>query len=293
MSNDNGASAATTGVEQIGCEALGLKEVLGLAGDLQLDAEEQIHVEVLKASLGDAVYVEALSVLAGVRPEPELAGARWQGLLDHRAQMERSLGRYVGIQTAALDFLYPPRSEDAQVVVVPRATYDAVVRDSRIDPKTGLSTQGSFRWSLDHELRRARRYKKNLVLVLVDLDGTGELNEARGPAFVDYVLREVAGLVRQNTRVTDVAARLDEDVFGILLPECKVADARALAERLRVCIEKQQFARSANEDPARITASIGISGYPRNANDAEALMTTCRETLYRAKEMGKNRVEFD
>jgi len=272
---------------------LTLWQALGLAGDARLDSQDEIGLEVLKSNLGDVLYVEAISLLAGRRPQPPEARGEWESLLAHRAAMEQKLGRQVGVQAAALDRFYPARPEGPQIISVPFNTFEAILRDSRVDPITGLSTRGSFGWALDHEIRRARRYRKNVSLVLIDLDDTGDLNQRKGQVFADFVLRETAGLIRRSIRATDTAARLDEDIFGVILPECKVSDARNQGERIRSLIENQSFAMFEGDDGAHITASIGIAGYPRNANDAESVMAAARETLFRAKEMGKNRVEFD
>ncbi len=268
-----------------------LRYALALADDMPLAEEEELQLEYMKTHLGDALYAQALHLVVGRRTTPEVARQEWDAVVAHRKTMEEALHRNVSLQTAALDYFHSARRTEPEVAIVPYSTLRQLLQDPHIDSTTGLFTPGSFRWSLEHELRRARRYSKSVTLVLLDLDDMDRVNHRRGHAFGDFVLKEVADLIHQNIRNTDTAARLETDLFAIILPECKVSDGRNLAERLRACVERQSFSLAKGDEGTHITASLGLAGYPRHGESPDALINVAHEGLWRAKQAGKNRVE--
>jgi diguanylate cyclase (GGDEF)-like protein len=99
----------------------------------------------------------------------------------------------------------------------PRQTAER--REALIDPLTGIGNRLAFEERLSDEWRRARRYGRPLGLLMVDLDELKEINESRGHAEGDRVLREVAGSISGTIRHSDFAARLAGDEFVVLCPE--------------------------------------------------------------------------
>ena len=274
----------TTGV-------LTLRHVLCLAGDVAPEGEEAHELERLTRHEPEALHAECLRLLVGRRSVPEFAEAEWKTLLDHRHELETRLGRPVGLQTAALDFFYDPRPQAPEMILVPLQVIQDLRQEARVDPTTGLFTPSTFSWAFEHEVRRARRYRRHMVMLLVDLDDMDAVHARRGPDFVDFVRREVAKLINENIRNTDTPARLESDTFAVLLHECKLSDGRTLAERLRCTIEIRSFSATAGDEGAHITASIAVVGYPESGDGADRLMNKARALVAKAKENGKNRVE--
>lgn len=271
---------------------LTLDEILTLSGEQRLSAEEAIQFGLLRTELGESIYALAWHCLTSLPcPTPEGKG-RWDALLQHRTTLQARLGRTVALQVAALDLLYSKADTDQRVVLLAEDTYHKLLLDGRYDPITGLSTRRSFDGAYQHELNRARRYRKNLTLVLVEVDDIDALRSRFGDDRCEAMLRELGGMVARSIRSTDTAARLDSSKFGLLLAECRVKDGTQHAERLRRRVLTHDFTGSGQNTPA-LTLSLGVAGFPRNSADGTSLMDAARATLYRAQELGGNQVAYD
>lgn len=155
------------------------------------------------------------------------------------------------------------------------------------DPLTGLPNRMLFAAHLSHALARAQRYRKNLALLFLDLDGFKAVNDTLGHARGDILLQTVAARLRRHVRESDLVARFGGDEFIILLEDIHDVDAagqvaRNLLEALTLPIPLEQHT-------ASIGASIGISHYPHDAQDAETLLRHADAAMYQAKALGKNR----
>src|SRR5207248_8026028 len=109
-----------------------------------------------------------------------------------------------------------------------KATHDAL---------TGLPNRREFERLLTRELERSSRYGEIFSLAIIDLDGFKQLNDTRGHAAGDAVLRSAAKTIEEACRASDVAGRLGGDEFVVLLPETNQFAAAALCERLRAGVE--------------------------------------------------------
>jgi diguanylate cyclase (GGDEF)-like protein len=168
--------------------------------------------------------------------------------------------------------------------------YETVITDD----KTGVRNYHYFRIRLGEEFDRARRYGKDLALVLVDVDNFRALNDQHGGPAGDAVLREIARLLVEGQRTVDVVARYGGEEFALVLPETGGAGARIIAERLRTQIGGRGFAGAGGAGPLKVTISAGVAHFPHpEVETKEALIQRADEALYRAKAQGKNRVESD
>lgn len=160
---------------------------------------------------------------------------------------------------------------------------------------TGLANRRSFMEKIQYELARMQRVPDQSVTVLMlDLDHFKRVNDTYGHATGDEVLRHVAQLMRQCVRKTDVCVRLGGEEFAILLPHTSLSSAQVLAERLRSAIARAplQIPQAAQmPQQVDITISIGMSAlHPTDALPDQAL-ARADQALYRAKALGRNRVE--
>lgn len=171
-----------------------------------------------------------------------------------------------------------------------RAQRDAFSRRSRIDLLTGLSNRGEFGERLDAAVAAARATKSSLSLLLIDLDHFKAINDERGHAVGDACLASVAARLRGVfDGETAVSGRLGGEEFGVLLPACDLAVARARAELFRVELASRPIACGDLEVP--VTASIGVGAFDPEAHaDPDALYRAVDAALYRAKHDGRNRV---
>jgi diguanylate cyclase (GGDEF)-like protein len=167
--------------------------------------------------------------------------------------------------------------------------YEKVITDD----KTGVRNYHFFRIRLHEEFDRARRYGKDLGLLMIDIDGFKALNDTHGHPAGDVVLRELAGLLSAGQRSVDVIARYGGEEFAAVLPETPVAGARAFAERLRQRVAAHLFSLPSGET-VRLTVSLGVAAYPQpEVSTVDTLLGRADAALYRAKAQGKNRVCVD
>jgi diguanylate cyclase (GGDEF)-like protein/PAS domain S-box-containing protein len=153
------------------------------------------------------------------------------------------------------------------------------------DDLTGLRNRIALRQKLDEEWQRAGRYQTPLTLLMVDVDHFKSFNDSFGHPAGDEVLRTVARLLQEKARATDIVARYGGEEFAILLPNTDLEGAVSLAERFRLAIEQAAWPRRA------ITASFGLAAWSETMANPLALVAAADESLYRAKERGRNRVE--
>ena len=166
----------------------------------------------------------------------------------------------------------------------------ALEAEARVDPKTGLFNARHFAAALRDELGRATRFERPMALIMADLDLLRDINNTYGHLAGDAVLAGVANVFREQLREYDVPARFGGEEFTILLPETRAAEAAEIAERIRRAVASTAFEVSTSSEPIRVTVSLGVATYPRDADDANELVHQADLAVYRAKLQGRNRV---
>jgi diguanylate cyclase (GGDEF)-like protein/putative nucleotidyltransferase with HDIG domain len=162
--------------------------------------------------------------------------------------------------------------------------------EARVDPKTGLFNARYFASALSEELSRAQRFERPLSLIMADLDLLREINNTYGHLAGDAVLKGIAEVFRSELRHFDVPARFGGEEFSILLPETPPEQALEIAERIRRAVAEKLYDVETSSEPIRATVSIGVAGYPKDAQDPNALIHQADLAVYRAKLQGRNRV---
>ncbi len=151
------------------------------------------------------------------------------------------------------------------------------------DSLTGLRNRRAFQESLMSLVQMAERYGQPLSLIMLDIDYFKQFNDRFGHPAGDELLRQVASLLRQSARASDVVARYGGEEFALLLPNTDLQEAIRVAERLR-----QQIA-AIQTPSARVTASFGVASY-RHGSTPATLLYEADTALYEAKRRGRNRV---
>jgi diguanylate cyclase (GGDEF)-like protein len=162
-----------------------------------------------------------------------------------------------------------------------------VQRLSTTDPLPGLSNRRHFDTLAQLEVRRARRPRRPLSAVMLDVDHFKEVNDRCGHAAGDRVLVALAELCVSMSRRTDLKARLGGDEFCLLLPETGPSAAHQLTERIRAELQVLPFEEAGQS--FQVTASMGVAGYSADES-LEGLLARADRALYVAKESGRNRV---
>src|SRR5262249_21173922 len=143
------------------------------------------------------------------------------------------------------------------------------------------------------EMERALRYDSSLALLMIDLDHFKRVNDTYGHLVGDDVLRDVASLLTQTIRTTDMVARYGGEEFLVLLPETEDVGAESFAERIRVAVEAHPFGARSDQPALKLTASIGVATFPAaRIESVEDLFARADAALYRAKADGRNRVRM-
>ena len=159
-----------------------------------------------------------------------------------------------------------------------QAANERLAHLAAVDPLTGVGNRRLFDQALGIEMARARRYGVPLSLVLADLDHFKRVNDTRGHAAGDEVLREVGRALRECARGADVVARYGGEEFAIILPHTTLEQALRFAERAR---------RAISGLPAGVTASFGAAQLGPQ-DDAARLAAGADAALYRAKAAGRD-----
>lgn len=152
------------------------------------------------------------------------------------------------------------------------------------DKLTQLNNRARLDAVLQEELDRAHRYGHPFSVILLDLDRFKEVNDRFGHSVGDDALVGVAEALRSSIRATDVVGRWGGEEFIVVLPETGLESARQVAEKIRETLAQRRF-------PAigRMTASLGVAAHELEDGPME-LLARADEALYRAKELGRNRV---
>jgi len=162
-------------------------------------------------------------------------------------------------------------------------------RLTRLDGLTGLYNRNTFVELTERELVRAQRQGSATAILLLDLDHFKRVNDTWGHPAGDAVLKNVAAVVTQSVRSTDLVGRLGGEEFIILLPGTTLIAARKLAEKVRARLEANPTL--FEKTTIQTTASIGLAGTTAaEKRDFDNLYNSADKALYMAKQRGRNQV---
>ena len=198
--------------------------------------------------------------------------------------------RVAGLNLGAVDYItkpFHPAEFQARVRAALRTKYllDLLQQRAQID---GLRNRSFLDERLLTEQAMIRRHHRPMACVMIDVDHFKAVNDLYGHATGDEVLRGVADVLLQTTRVEDVVARYGGEEFTVLTPGVDAEGAMILAERIRSAIESLSVNRGATI--LKVTCSLGVAGY--DPGGPIALIPSADAALYAAKANGRNRVEL-
>ncbi|HEY5506787.1 MAG TPA: GGDEF domain-containing protein [Coriobacteriia bacterium] len=181
-------------------------------------------------------------------------------------------------------------ANDLTIAVENSELYKLTKRMAITDELTGLNNYRFMLQRLDDEIERARRFGRNLSLLMLDADDFKLHNDTHGHVAGDAALSELAVAMQHAVRDIDVVCRYGGEEFAILLPETDADGAFVAAEKVREAVANHQFPDADGRKTERLTVSIGLSTFPRPAADREELLRQADDALYVAKRSGRNRV---
>ncbi len=159
------------------------------------------------------------------------------------------------------------------------------------DALTGLYNHRYFYQRLEQELERARSTGRPVALLMLDIDYFKLYNDTQGHTKGDSVLQEVAQLLRENSRESDVICRYGGEEFAVILPGAGEEEAVGVAERVRRAVAGHAFEGGDGQPGGRLTVSIGVAVCPDQAAESGELVERADQALYLAKHSGKNNVK--
>jgi diguanylate cyclase (GGDEF)-like protein len=169
------------------------------------------------------------------------------------------------------------------------AAQEALREQATHDYLTGLLNHGAILETLHNELARGSREQQPVALLMADLDRFKSINDTHGHQGGDAVLREAARRMKSVIRRYDALGRYGGEEFLFVLPGCQGDDAYAQAERIRQALADEAFGVGKGTIP--VTCSIGVSYRTEPVvEDAGSLVQEADMALYRAKNLGRNRV---
>ncbi|MFA6281619.1 MAG: sensor domain-containing diguanylate cyclase [Candidatus Omnitrophota bacterium] len=164
-----------------------------------------------------------------------------------------------------------------------RAFEDTLIR-AHTDTLTSLWNHGYFQYRLDEELLKAKSKNYPLSILMIDLDDFKKFNDTYGHIQGDQALRNISEVLKNNGRDIDIICRYGGEEFSVILPTATKVEAAQIAERIRISLAEKIIAGT------NFTVSIGLSNYPQDGADKDALVSKADVALYKAKKEGKNKV---
>lgn len=154
------------------------------------------------------------------------------------------------------------------------------------DALTGLANRRLFEKRLEHDIAHAKRHKKLMSLLYIDLDHFKHINDNCGHRVGDKVLIQFAERLTDSIRAEDTAARMGGDEFTVILSEINsAADARRVAKKILININKPF---NVDGHLINLSCSIGYSIYPEHSHSLQSLIHVADKAMYQAKESGRN-----
>jgi diguanylate cyclase (GGDEF)-like protein len=194
------------------------------------------------------------------------------------------------MQAGAADFVTKPVPAAVLHLRIQQALEHARTRRlASTDGLTELYNHRTFQERLAQEIARAERYSRPLSILMIDVDCFKVYNDTYGHPQGDKVLQELARLLKEMSRSSDIVARYGGEEFALILPETDRVSAQTIAERLREHVEGHVFPGEERLPGSTLTISIGVATHVP-AGNKETLLQAADAALYVAKTEGRNRV---
>ena len=212
---------------------------------------------------------------------------------DIEVRMKTSQGRIFIAEMAAilLDYNGDPALLIALNDISQRKEMEAeLFRQASTDTLTGISNRGHFQNLAEQEVRRSRRFARDLTAMMIDIDHFKPINDTLGHAAGDAILQGLVKRALESLRQSDSIGRVGGEEFAVVLPETSLAAAYDVASRLCAHIHEKPFV--AGHTAVNCTVSIGVAQLSAQDSSIDDLLQRADAALYAAKKNGRNRVEI-
>lgn len=268
-------------------ERIEIETASGSREAMRLIREFEPDVILMDIDLGVGDPMDGFEILSEIKSDPS---TRDIAVIFISGSTE-TMDRVRALELGAIDFIGKPfevvelkaRIRSALRV---RSMVRILAQKARIDGLTGLWNRAYFDARMEDELTASGRHGRPLSLILCDLDRFKSLNDEHGHPFGDEVLSRFAQILGSG-RSSDIACRYGGEEFALILPDTDREEAIRAAERVRWAIEQETWP---DHPGLVVTASFGIAQYHVDL-DQSRMVAAADQALYRAKELGRNRVE--
>lgn len=246
------------------------------------------QVKALYCTRGPVVLQAAFQLLAGIDIPERNCEEHWERALQHRSKLINRLERTIDFTTALSDYLQTETTLLQHPRLIEAALYENVIQETHHDKLTGLFNRPYFDEAYNQQVSLAQRYYHDLSVVFLDIDNFKDINDTYGHLAGDEALKNVAEIITQEKRESDIAARYGGEEFVLLLTYTDNVSAFVFAERLRKRIQNLEF-RYQNQ-LIKLTVSGGIASFPLHSQDPQKLLLMADNAVYLAKGAGKNKI---
>ena len=215
-----------------------------------------------------------------------------QDVREVEVRMRTAQGREFMSELAAInvDFAGEPAMLVSLNDISQRKKLEAeLFHQANTDALTGISNRRFFMNLAEQEIRRARRFTRDLSIIMMDLDHFKHINDTYGHAAGDSALETIVRASLESLRESDIMGRLGGEEFAIILPETTIEAATEVATRLLTHIAETPIATT--QGAIHCTTSLGVAELAKSDNTIDDLLSRSDEALFRAKNKGRNRVE--
>ncbi|THB63264.1 MAG: diguanylate cyclase [Spirochaetaceae bacterium] len=260
------------------------EQILGI---LDEDAENEEFLlgkfNRLHDSSGDGFFVDLFRILVNLEFDAQAAAEHWQNIMLRKKDLSQKVGREVHFRVAMLDYFFCENKRVRNPKIIEIKLFEKTLRVAMIDELTRVFNRRYYDEIIERELKRARRYGRDLSLAVIDIDDFKLFNDESGHAAGDKILASFGSLLGVSFRKEDVVCRYGGEEFVVVMPETDSRTAYEVLERFRVKMRSADFLNM-------VTFSCGVASFPAHAEDEDELFIKADKAMYIAKANGKDRV---
>ncbi len=226
-----------------------------------------------------------------------IPGLTWiRSFISAPVEIRGKIAGLINIISAEPDFFTPCQAErlmafanQAAIAIENARLFEQAHQLSITDPLTEINNRRHFFEVARFEFERTQRYKRNLSVMIIDIDHFKNINDNHGHAVGDLALCEIVARIKNSVRTVDIVARYGGEEFVVLMPETGLNEARQIAERVRRSVADHPIENVDAIIP--VTISLGVVEIDKNTKSLDELIKFADEALYKAKANGRNRAE--
>jgi diguanylate cyclase (GGDEF)-like protein len=197
------------------------------------------------------------------------------------------------------DFVHFPPEEvetlsaiagQAAVIIENARLHEQVRQQAIADPLTGLYNHRHLHERLEQEMARAKRGRRSVAVMMIDVDGLKVINDTCGHRVGDEALKLLASVLQSSCRTEDVVGRYGGDEFMVILPEADTAEAERISERIQANLAARCLEGEGKDVCVPFRLSMGVACYPGDATVMHELVDAADSALYRSKQQGGGRI---